>query len=68
MTRYTKLTELDVEWVGKWARKVNDDKVLRVIGRFLRRARTEGTRSGSVEKRSLFSFESLAQRRNRGRF
>ena len=34
MTRYTKLTELDVEWVGKWARKVNDDKVLRVIGRF----------------------------------
>jgi hypothetical protein len=33
MTRYTKLTDLDIEWIGKWARKVNDDKVLRVIGR-----------------------------------
>jgi hypothetical protein len=33
MTRYTKLTDLDIEWIGKWARKVNDDKVLKVIGR-----------------------------------
>lgn len=34
MVRYAKLTDLDIEWVGKWARKVNDDKVLKVIGRF----------------------------------
>lgn len=34
MTRYAKLADLDIEWISKWARKVNDDKVLRVTGRF----------------------------------
>ena len=34
MTRYTALAPLDLDWFESWAKKVNDDRVLRVIGRF----------------------------------
>jgi hypothetical protein len=34
MARYSTLTQLDADWIVAWAKKVNDDKVLRVIGRF----------------------------------
>ena len=34
MARYTALAPLDLDWFEGWAKKVNDDKVLRVIGRF----------------------------------
>ena len=34
MTRYSTLTELDTDWIVSWAKKVNEDKVLRVIGKF----------------------------------
>ena len=34
MARYTSAAQLDLDWFEAWARKVNDDKVLRVIGRF----------------------------------
>ena len=34
MTRYTATAPLDLDWFESWANKVNDDRVLRVIGRF----------------------------------
>lgn len=34
MARYTAAAPLDLDWFESWARKVNEDKVLRVIGRF----------------------------------
>ena len=34
MARYTATATLDLDWFESWARRVNDDKVLRVIGRF----------------------------------
>jgi hypothetical protein len=34
MTRYSTLTQLDTDWIVSWAKKVNEDKVLRVIGKF----------------------------------
>lgn len=34
MARYTTTAALDLDWFESWARRVNDDKVLRVIGRF----------------------------------
>ena len=34
MSRYTAMNHLDIEWIEKWARKVNEDRVLKVIGRF----------------------------------
>ncbi len=34
MARYGTAAHLDMEWVEDWARKVNEDRVLRVIGRF----------------------------------
>ena len=34
MTRYTASASLDLDWFESWANKVNDDRVLRVIGRF----------------------------------
>jgi hypothetical protein len=34
MTRYSTLTQLDTDWIVNWARKVNEDRVMRVIGRF----------------------------------
>lgn len=34
MTRYSALAQLDVDWIVNWAKKVNEDRVLRVIGRF----------------------------------
>ena len=34
MTRYTASASLDLDWLESWANKVNDDRVLRVIGRF----------------------------------
>jgi hypothetical protein len=34
MARYSTLTQLDAEWIVAWAKKINDDKVFRVIGRF----------------------------------
>ena len=34
MARYTSTNQLDIEWIEKWARRVNEDRVLKVIGRF----------------------------------
>ena len=34
MTRYSTLTQLDTDWIVSWARRVNEDRVLKVIGRF----------------------------------
>jgi hypothetical protein len=34
MARYTSMNHLDIEWIEKWARRVNEDRVLKVIGRF----------------------------------
>jgi hypothetical protein len=34
MARYSTSAELDLEWIEGWARRVNENKVLRVIGRF----------------------------------
>ena len=34
MVRYGTVAQLDMEWIEDWARKVNEDRVLRVIGRF----------------------------------
>jgi hypothetical protein len=34
MARYSTSPEFDLEWIENWARKVNENKVLRVIGRF----------------------------------
>jgi hypothetical protein len=34
MARYGTVAQLDMEWIEDWARKVNEDRVLRVIGRF----------------------------------
>jgi hypothetical protein len=34
MARYSTTAELDMEWIENWARKVNENRVLRVIGRF----------------------------------
>lgn len=28
------MNHLDIEWIEKWARRVNEDRVLKVIGRF----------------------------------
>lgn len=33
MARYS-MNSLDIEWIEKWARRVNEDRVLKVIGRF----------------------------------
>lgn len=35
MARYSGTAQLDINWIEDWARRVNDDRVLRVIGRFL---------------------------------
>ena len=34
MARYASMNHLDIEWIEKWARRVNEDRVLKVIGRF----------------------------------
>jgi hypothetical protein len=34
MTRYSTLTEFDTDWIVAWAKRVNEDRVLKVIGRF----------------------------------
>src|ERR1700721_55545 len=34
MTRYSTLTQLDTDWIVSWAKRVNEDRVLKVIGRF----------------------------------
>ncbi len=34
MTRYSTLTEFDTDWIVTWAKRVNEDRVLKVIGRF----------------------------------
>jgi hypothetical protein len=34
MTRYSTVTQLDNDWIVGWAKRVNEDKVLRVIGKF----------------------------------
>ena len=34
MTRYQNRKSFDLEWVERWARRVNDDRRLPVIGRF----------------------------------
>lgn len=34
MARYTSMNHLDLDWIEKWARRVNEDRVLKVIGRF----------------------------------
>ena len=34
MPRYSALTQLDTDWIVSWAKKVNEDRVLRVIGKF----------------------------------
>ncbi|HLX98927.1 MAG TPA: hypothetical protein VKR62_09520 [Roseiarcus sp.] len=34
MTRYSTLTEFDADWIVAWAKRVNEDHVLKVIGRF----------------------------------
>ena len=34
MSRYGSRSSFDLEWIERWARKVNDDRILPVIGRF----------------------------------
>ncbi len=34
MTRYSTLTEFDADWIVAWAKRVNEDRVLKVVGRF----------------------------------
>jgi hypothetical protein len=34
MARYATTADLDMDWIENWARRVNEDRVLRVIGRF----------------------------------
>lgn len=34
MSRYSSQSTFDLEWMEKWARRVNDDRVLPVTGRF----------------------------------
>ena len=34
MTRYSTLTQLDTAWIVNWAKRVNEDRALKVIGRF----------------------------------
>ena len=34
MSRYSGRRDFDLEWVERWARRVNEDRVLPVIGRF----------------------------------
>lgn len=34
MSRYSSRKSFDLEWVERWARQVNDDRILPVIGRF----------------------------------
>ena len=34
MSRYTSRKSFDLEWIERWARQVNDDRILPVIGRF----------------------------------
>src|ERR1700744_5828746 len=34
MTRYSTLTQLDTNWIVSWAKRVNEDRVLKVIGAF----------------------------------
>jgi hypothetical protein len=34
MNRYTSRRSFDLEWVERWARQVNEDRILAVIGRF----------------------------------
>ena len=34
MARYASMNHLDIEWIEKWATRVNEDRVLKVIGRF----------------------------------
>jgi len=34
MSRYSSQSTFDLEWMEKWARRVNDDRILPVTGRF----------------------------------
>jgi hypothetical protein len=34
MSRYASRKSFDLEWIERWARQVNDDRILPVIGRF----------------------------------
>jgi hypothetical protein len=34
MNRYSTMTQLDNDWIVSWAKRVNEDRVLPVIGRF----------------------------------
>jgi len=34
MSRYVSRKSFDLEWIERWARQVNDDRILPVIGRF----------------------------------
>ena len=34
MSRYSTRKSFDLEWVEQWARRVNEDRILAVIGRF----------------------------------
>jgi hypothetical protein len=34
MNRYASRKSFDLEWIERWARQVNDDRILPVIGRF----------------------------------
>ncbi|MCG8361391.1 MAG: hypothetical protein MI920_38030 [Kiloniellales bacterium] len=34
MSRYGSRKSFDLEWIERWARRVNDDRILPVIGRF----------------------------------
>jgi hypothetical protein len=34
MSRYGSRSSFDLEWIERWARKVNDDRILPVVGRF----------------------------------
>ena len=59
MARYSTTAQLDIDWIEEWARKVNEDGVLKVIGRFFNATFVIGiddrdylivVRDGSIQK------------------